>query len=203
MTQTYIGAPIRRGEDIRFLTGKATFIDDVKLPGMLYAAVLRSPHAHARIKSVDVSEALKLTGVVSVLTFADLPAGVKPIPLRMYQLDGLDRFLQYPLARGKVAYVGEPVALVAAVDRYVAEDGADAIAVEYEPLEVVPDVEAALRGRRHHPRGAGHQRGRRPPRQAGRRGGGVPRRRVHPQGGAAGAPPYRQPHGDTGAGGFV
>ena len=146
MTQTYIGAPIRRGEDIRFLTGKATFIDDVKLPGMLYAAVLRSPHAHARIKSVDVSEALKLTGVVSVLTFADLPAGVKPIPLRMYQLDGLDRFLQYPLARGKVAYVGEPVALVAAVDRYVAEDGADLIQVEYEPLEVVPNIEAALRG---------------------------------------------------------
>ena len=146
MTQTYIGAPIRRGEDIRFLTGKATFIDDVKLPGMLYAAVLRSPHAHARIKSVDVSEALKLTGVVSVLTFADLPAGVKPIPLRMYQLDGLDRFLQYPLARGKVAYVGEPVALVVAVDRYVAEDGADLIQVEYEPLEVVPNIEAALRG---------------------------------------------------------
>ena len=146
MTQTYIGAPIRRGEDIRFLTGKATFIDDVKLPGMLYATVLRSPHAHARIKAVDVSEALKLTGVASVLTFADLPAGVKPIPLRMYQLQGLDRFLQYPLARGKVGYVGEPVALVAAVDRYVAEDGADAIAVEYEPLEVVPDIEAALRG---------------------------------------------------------
>jgi len=146
MTQTYIGAPIRRSEDVRFLTGKATFIDDVKLPGMLYAAVLRSPHAHARIKSVDVSEALKLAGVVGVLTFADLPAGVKPIPLRMYQLDGLDRFLQYPLARGKVAYVGEPVALVAAVDRYVAEDGADLIEVEYEPLGVVPDVEAALRG---------------------------------------------------------
>ncbi len=146
MTQTYIGAPIRRGEDVRFLTGKATFIDDVKLPGMLYAAVLRSPHAHARIRSVDVSEALKLAGVVGVLTFADLPAGVKPIPLRMYQLDGLDRFLQYPLARGKVAYVGEPVALVAAVDRYVAEDGADLIGVEYEPLPVVPDVEAALRG---------------------------------------------------------
>jgi len=146
MTQTYIGAPIRRGEDVRFLTGKATFIDDVKLPGMLYAAVLRSPHAHARIRSVDVSEALKLTGVVGVLTFADLPSGVKPIPLRMYQLDGLDRFLQYPLARGKVGYVGEPVALVAAVDRYVAEDGADLIAVEYEPLPVVPDVEAALRG---------------------------------------------------------
>ena len=146
MTQTYIGAPVRRGEDVRFLTGKATFIDDVKLPGMLYATVLRSPHAHARIKSVDVSEALKLTGVVGVLTFADLPAGVKPIPLRMYQLDGLDRFLQYPLARGKVAYVGEPVALVAAVDRYVAEDGADLIGVEYEPLPVVPDVEAALRG---------------------------------------------------------
>lgn len=147
MTQTYIGAPVRRGEDVRFLTGKATFIDDVKLPGMLHAAVLRSPHAHARIKAVDVSEALKLTGVVSVLTFADLPTGVRPVPLRMYALEGLDRFLQYPLARGKVAYVGEPVALVAAVDRYVAEDGTDAIHVEYEPLEVVADVETALRGK--------------------------------------------------------
>ncbi len=146
MTQTYIGTPIRRGEDIRFLTGKATFIDDVKLPGMLHAAVLRSPHAHARIRAVDVSEALKLPGVVRVLTFVDLPAGVKPIPLRMYPLEGLDRFLQYPLARGKVAYVGEPVALVAAVDRYVAEDGADRVQVEYEPLEVVADIDAALRG---------------------------------------------------------
>ncbi len=146
MTQTYIGAPIRRGEDVRFLTGRATFIDDVKLPGVLYAAVLRSPHAHARIKSVDVSAALKLPGVAAALTFADLPAGVKPVPLRMYALDGLDRFLQYPLARDKVAYVGEPVALVAAVDRYVAEDGADLIDVEYEPLPAVPDVEAALKG---------------------------------------------------------
>ena len=147
MTQIYVGAPIRRGEDIRFLTGKGTFIDDVKLPGMLYATVLRSPHAHARIKAVDVSKALKLTGVVSVLTFADLPPDVKPIPLRMYQLEGLDRFLQYPLARSKVGYVGEPVALVVAVDRYVAEDGADAIAVEYEPLEAVADIETALRGK--------------------------------------------------------
>ena len=146
MTRTYIGAPIRRGEDIRFLTGRATFIDDVKLPGMLHAAVLRSPHAHARILAVEAADALKLPGVACVLTFADLPAGVKPIPLRMYALEGLDRFLQYPLARDKVAYVGEPVALAVAADRYAAEDAVDAVRVEYEPLEAVADVDAALRG---------------------------------------------------------
>ena len=146
MTRTYIGAPVRRGEDIRFLTGRATFIDDVKLPGMLHAAVLRSPHAHARILAVDAADALKLPGVACVLTFADLPAGVKPIPLRMYALEGLDRFLQYPLARDKVAYVGEPVALAVAADRYAAEDAVDAVRVDYEPLEAVADVDAALRG---------------------------------------------------------
>ena len=146
MTRTYIGAPIRRGEDIRFLTGRATFIDDVKLPGMLHAAVLRSPHAHARILAVDAADALKLPGVACVLTFADLPAGVKPIPLRMYALEGLDRFLQYPLARDKVAYVGEPVALAVAADRYAAEDAVDSVRIEYEPLEAVADVDAALRG---------------------------------------------------------
>ena len=146
MTRTYIGAPVRRGEDIRFLTGRATFIDDVKLPGMLHAAVLRSPHAHARILAVEAADALKLPGVACVLTFADLPAGVKPIPLRMYALEGLDRFLQYPLARNKVAYVGEPVALAVAADRYAAEDAVDAVRVEYEPLEAVADVDAALRG---------------------------------------------------------
>ena len=146
MTRTYIGAPVRRGEDIRFLTGRATFIDDVKLPGMLHAAVLRSPHAHARILAVEAADALKLPGVACVLTFADLPAGVKPIPLRMYALEGLDRFLQYPLARDKVAYVGEPVAVAVAADRYAAEDAVDAVRVEYEPLEAVADVDAALRG---------------------------------------------------------
>ena len=147
MTRTYIGAPVRRAEDIRFLTGRATFIDDVKLPGMLHAAVLRSPHAHARILAVDAADALKLPGVACVLTFADLPAGVKPIPLRMYALEGLDRFLQYPLARNKVAYVGEPVAVAVAADRYAAEDAVDAVRVEYEPLEAAADVDAALRGR--------------------------------------------------------
>ena len=147
MTRTYIGAPVRRAEDIRFLTGRATFIDDVKLPGMLHAAVLRSPHAHARILAVDAADALKAPGVACVLAFADLPAGVKPIPLRMYALEGLDRFLQYPLARNKVAYVGEPVALAVAADRYAAEDAVDAVRVEYEPLEAAADVDAALCGR--------------------------------------------------------
>ena len=147
MTTTYIGAPIRRREDVRFLTGKATFVDDIKMPQMLHAAILRSPHAHARIKSLDVKDAYEVAGVESILTFQDLPADVKRIPLRMYPLEGLDRFLQYPLAPGKVVYVGEPVALAVATSRYAAEDALDAIQVEYEPLDAVVDIDDALSNR--------------------------------------------------------
>ena len=72
MAQTYIGAPIRRKEDRRFLTGQGQFVDDIKLPNMLHAAIVRSPHAHARILSIDTSAALAMEGVVSVLTFGDI-----------------------------------------------------------------------------------------------------------------------------------
>ena len=71
MTQTYIGAPIRRREDVRFLTGKATFVDDIKLPYMLHAAILRSTQAHARITAIDASRALAISGVVAVFTFIE------------------------------------------------------------------------------------------------------------------------------------
>jgi len=122
MVQTYIGAPIRRREDIRFLTGKATFVDDIKLSHMLHAAILRGPQAHARIMAIDASLALAIPGVVAVFTFQDIASYAKPIPIRLYPLEGLERFLQYPLAREKVRYVGEPVAVVVASSRYVAED---------------------------------------------------------------------------------
>ncbi|MCH7606842.1 MAG: xanthine dehydrogenase family protein molybdopterin-binding subunit, partial [Chloroflexi bacterium] len=145
MVETYIGAPIKRKEDNRFLTGRATFVDDLKLPDMLHACVLRSPHPHAWIKGIDASEALAMSGVEAVITFQDFETLAKPIPVRLYPLPGLEPFLQYPLARDKVRYVGDPVALVVAESRYLAEDALDAIKVAYEPLPAVVDLQDALR----------------------------------------------------------
>jgi len=144
MQQTYIGAPIRRREDFRLLTGRATFTDDINLPQMLHAAILRSPHAHARIIAIDTAQAQAIPGVVAVLTFQDIASLAKPIPVRLYPLPGLERFLQYPLAHDRVRYVGEAVAVVVAESRYIAEDGLDAMDVTYEPLPAVTDVGAAL-----------------------------------------------------------
>ena len=145
MTETYIGAPIRRREDVRFLTGRAKFVDDVKVPQMLHAAILRSSHAHARIKSIKITNALGIPGVVDVITFEDIAPLAKPIPIRTYALPGLERYLQYPLAREKVRYVGEPLAVAVAETRYVAEDALDAIDVTYEVLPAVVNVHEALR----------------------------------------------------------
>jgi aerobic carbon-monoxide dehydrogenase large subunit len=144
-TQGYIGAPIKRREDFRFITGRATFVDDIKLPNMLHAALLRSPRAHARIRSIDITKALRIPGVVKIFTFDDLGALAVPVPIRMYQLPGLERHLQPLLAHGRVRYVGEPVALAVAESRYLAEDALDAIEVEYEDLPAVVDVYEAMR----------------------------------------------------------
>jgi carbon-monoxide dehydrogenase large subunit len=144
MQQTYIGAPIKRREDLRLLTGKATFTDDIKLPHLLHAVFLRSPHAHARLISIDATRALALPGVVAVFTFQDIAAFAKPIPIRLYPLPGLERFLQYPLARDTVRYVGDPVGVVVAESRYIAEDALDAIDVAYEPRPTVTDIHESL-----------------------------------------------------------
>jgi carbon-monoxide dehydrogenase large subunit len=145
MVQTYIGAPITRREDSRFLTGRATFVDDIKLPQMLHAAMVRSTQAHARLTAIDAANALAMPGVVAVLTFQDIVPYARPIPIRLYPLAGLERFLQYCLAHDKVRYVGEPIAVVVATSRYIAEDALDAIDVRYEPLPAVVDVQTALR----------------------------------------------------------
>ena len=145
VNQAYIGAPIRRREDVRFLTGTARFIGDVKLPQMLHAAILRSVHAHARIKSIETAEARAIPGVAEVITFEDIARGAGFIPIRMYPLPGLERYLQYPLAQDKARYVGEPLAVVVAESRYVAEDALDAIEVSYEALPAVVNVHEALR----------------------------------------------------------
>ena len=101
--QTYIGQSIIRKEDARFLTGRAAFVDDVTLPGMLHAAFLRSPHAHARVTGIDASKALAIPGVAGVFTFEDFAEQAKPIPVRLYQLPGLEPFLQYPWPRTRCA----------------------------------------------------------------------------------------------------
>ena len=142
MPEPYIGAAIRRKEDRRFLTGTGQFVDDVKLPNMAYAAVVRSPHAHARIVNIDASAARRIDGVLAVLTYQDIAKVVtpRPIPLRNRSYPGIERFQQYPLASDKVRYAGEPVAVVIAESRYLAEDALDGVAVTYEPLPAVVDV---------------------------------------------------------------
>ena len=145
MVQPYIGAPVRRKEDIRLITGSAIFVDDVTVEGLLHAAILRSPHAHARIVAKDTAEARSLPGVAAVYTFEDIADIAKPIPIRMYLLPGLEQYLQYPLARDKVRYVGEPVAVAVAESRYVAEDALEAIDVTYDPLPAVVDMQESLR----------------------------------------------------------
>jgi carbon-monoxide dehydrogenase large subunit len=145
MVQTYIGAPIRRKEDVRFLTGTATYVDDIKLAGMLHAAVLRSPHAHAWVRGIDTTRALAMPGVTAVYTWDDIAALAKPIPIRVFALPGLERCLQYPLARDKVRYVGEPVAVVIAEDRYLAEDALEAIEVTFQTLPATTQIRESLK----------------------------------------------------------
>jgi CO/xanthine dehydrogenase Mo-binding subunit len=125
------------------VTGTGRFVDDVRVPGMLHAAVLRSPHAHARLVSLDAKRALDLPGVHAVLTAADVPAAAV-IPNRVPAPAGTDRYLQPAIARTVVRYVGEPVALVVADDPYLARDAAELIDAVYETLPACPSVGVAL-----------------------------------------------------------
>jgi len=141
------GAPIRRNEDARLLRGEALFVDDVELPGMLHAAFLRSNLAHATIRSIDVSAARAREGVVAVYTAEDLGAYWAPGPLLVPPppIKGLvfNQRTQMPLAKGKVRHVGEPLAVVLARSRYLAEDALSDISVELDPLPAVVDLETA------------------------------------------------------------
>jgi aerobic carbon-monoxide dehydrogenase large subunit len=139
----YVGAPLRRREDHRLLTGGSCFVDDIRLPGMVHAAIVRSPHAHARIVCIDAAAARQMRGVAAVLTAHDLPSPVPRIPAPP-MFPGIAAALHPLLAGEVVRYVGQPVAVAAADSRYAAEDAAEAIRVEYEPLSAVVDVDAAL-----------------------------------------------------------
>ncbi len=147
---TYTGQALKRFEDPRLVTGMGVFVDDVKLPDMLYASFLRSPHAHARIRSIDASEARSMPGVVAVLIGEDIAGVLTEIPPRVLEEWEMDE-LQAPglptLAQGKVFFVGQTVAVVVAETRHLARDAVDMIAVEYEPLPAVLDpLEAASEG---------------------------------------------------------
>jgi len=143
-----VGKSVRRNEDARLLTGRAQFVDDVHLPGMLHAAFLRSEHAHARLKHVDLSRARAHPGVVACFSADDLGDYWQPGPLLVPPppIAGLlfHAATQVPLARGKVRYVGEPIAVVIAESRYIAEDALERIVLELEPLGAVVDLEVAL-----------------------------------------------------------
>ena len=148
MATRYFGKRIKRNEDPRLLTGQALFVDDVDLPGMLHAAFLRSPYAHAKINSIDVSQALEHEGVVAVYTAEDLGDYWKPGPLLVSAPPIEDIVFnertQVPLAKDKVRFSGEPIVMVLAESRYIAEDALAAIFVDYEPLSTVVDLGKAL-----------------------------------------------------------
>ncbi|MBI4256101.1 MAG: xanthine dehydrogenase family protein molybdopterin-binding subunit, partial [Candidatus Rokubacteria bacterium] len=151
MGAKYFGAAVKRREDPRFLRGEGRFVDDVTLPGMLHAAFLRSPHAHARIRRIDTAGASALPGVAAVFTFADLERWMKPLPLFGAVPPGLGAAIafdvrqapQFALCRDRARYVGEVVAMVVAGSRALAEDAVERLAVEWEPLPPVVDMRRA------------------------------------------------------------
>ncbi len=138
-----VGARVRRVEDRRLLTGQGTYVANHRPAGVLYAAFLRSPHAHARIARLDPVPARALSGVAAVVTGEELARWTKPVralsKMAAYKVTSFP-----PLARGKVRFVGDAVAVAVAESRYVAEDALDRVLVEYEPLPAVSDMEAAM-----------------------------------------------------------
>ena len=149
-----VGQPLPRIEDRRFLTGAGQFTDDLEATNQVYAAVVRSPHAHARIGAIDLREALAAPGVVGAFTAADLreagigviPSSTRAEPYRLLNRDGSEMALadQYPLAEHKVRFAGEAVAFVVAETSLGAREAAERVEVDYTVLEAVTDIDAAL-----------------------------------------------------------
>lgn len=143
---TYTGQSVRRFEDPRLLTGGGSYVDDMKLPGLLHAVVLRSIHAHAKIRSIDVTAASRMPGVVAVFTAADIQDLAVELPTRTNT--GADMFnpARHPvLASDKVCYVGQAVAVVIAEDTYTAADALELVEVDYEILPALVDPYDAIK----------------------------------------------------------
>src|SRR3954454_1309960 len=139
----YIGSRVKRKEDVRLVRVVGKYVGDIHRPGMVHAAILRSTHAHAQITKIDTAAALNLPGVTGVLTADEIP-GMKTIPMRTGVIPGLERCQQTPLATAKARYVGDPIAVVVAQDRYLAEDALELIDVEYQHLAPVTDARASM-----------------------------------------------------------
>src|SRR5262249_22017191 len=140
----YVGRALKRIEDPRLITGAGTYVDDIRLPGMLHAAILRSPHAHAKILRIDTAAAKAIPGVVGVFTGADVNEACGVVPCGAAMPD-LKAPAHTALAGDRVYFVGHAVAVVVATDPYVARDAIDAIDVDYDALPAVVDPEAAVK----------------------------------------------------------
>jgi CO/xanthine dehydrogenase Mo-binding subunit len=141
-----IGTRVKRVEDERFLRGEGRYVADLKISFAAEAYVLRSPHPHAHIGAIKTDAALKHPGVVAIVTAADLPENLPAIPCRIPCHADMAPFLQHVLARDIVRYVGEPVAVIVAENRAIAEDAAELVEIDWQPLLVVADAQAALAG---------------------------------------------------------
>jgi carbon-monoxide dehydrogenase large subunit len=144
-SELHVGRALRRKEDPRLITGRGRYIDDISLPGTLWAALVRSPEAHAKIVSIDASAARDRPGIHAVFTNEDMSDLTGPLPMAWVppgvEVNNPDH---WPLARGVVKHVGDPVAVVLGDDRYAVVDAAEDVIVEYESLPVITDPEAAL-----------------------------------------------------------
>ena len=143
-----MGTRMLRKEDPELLTGEARYVDDLVIPGALHMALVRSPHAHARIVSIDTSAAAQMPGVISVLTGADLrDEWANPMPCAWPVTDDMKSPAHLPIAIDKACYVGDAVAVVIADSDYAARDAVDAVVVEWDVLPAVVDLEDALSDR--------------------------------------------------------
>jgi aerobic carbon-monoxide dehydrogenase large subunit len=143
----HVGQAIRRKEDPRLITGRGRYVDDISLPGQVWAAFVRSPEAHAKIVSIDTSAAKEREGVVAVFTGADMTDLTGPLPMAWVPPGvEVNNPEHWPLAKEAVKHVGDPVAVVLGDDRYAVMDAVEDVVVEYDPLPVVVDPEAALEG---------------------------------------------------------
>ncbi len=140
VTRDWVGKPIRRNEDVKFVKGEAVYVDDLDME-CAHVAIIRSIFAHAKIKSIDTSKTEAMKGVLAVITGPEVAAQTQPIPPRAITQPAI----QFVMAPDKVRYLGEPLAAVVATDRYLAEDAAELVEVKYEPLQPVVDIEDALK----------------------------------------------------------
>ncbi len=142
-----VGSALRRKEDPPLITGHGRYVDDIKLPGMLWASFVRSPEAHATVTSIDTSAAVARPGVTAVFTGEDMDDLGGPLPMA-WAPPGVEvnNPEHWPLAKGVVKHVGDPVAVVIGPDRYAVQDATEDVIVEYDPLPAVVDAEAAIAG---------------------------------------------------------